>query len=260
MSSETTPTLTFIVNIGVRPLYSSAIMTGSVLSIKTRPPHSRQKDVSSSVNGLDGRNDWLFGKKIISRKVTKRTTDPYVRSDPHCTWTLVDSSEACWCCDISKPVQKIVNAGNGLGLNPGPPVREFQLGHHTAQAGADVQEGDRHVLEIFGRPWTARSSQMLEKDVGGAVKQDKRAFHHLHCDHAVLGLDLVPERRRLLKRQDIRPVPGPAELGPAAAVSGEREDSETEENAAFYEVSQQVKHVTAHSDAAEHSDARWGVN
>ncbi|KAH3659396.1 hypothetical protein OGATHE_006280 [Ogataea polymorpha] len=119
ISSEITPTLTFIVNIGVKPLYSSAMMTGSVLSIKTRPPQSRQKDVRSSVNGLVGWNDWLFGKKIISRKVTNRTTEPYVKSEPHCTWTLVDSSEACWCCDISSPVQKIVKAGNGLGLNPG---------------------------------------------------------------------------------------------------------------------------------------------
>ena len=61
---------------GVSPLYSMASMLWSVDSMNTSPPQNRQKEVMSSVKGLEAVPRLAAGTRNRIKNVSRRKKDP----------------------------------------------------------------------------------------------------------------------------------------------------------------------------------------
>lgn len=136
-----------------------------------------------------------------------------------------------------------------------PPVAELVLCDQPTQPAPDVHERDRHVLQVLGGPLAVLVGQMLQKNVGGPVQEDKRGLDALHGDRAVRhdapdprpGLDLVLEHDAL--------VPSPAARDAEPAVARERHHPENHKNASFDPVRQQIEHAEALPEQVTDSEA-----
>ncbi|KAH3663359.1 hypothetical protein OGAPHI_005349 [Ogataea philodendri] len=248
ITSATTPTLTFKVNIGVIPLYSSAVMTGSVLSMKTNPPHSRQNEVMSSVNGLVGLNDFcgllMLGHQQSGPENGERWERIRTETGSHVRRTVAVNLKVC-----TKLGVELLQS----------PVGHLVLCNNSTKSSPKIQECDRNMLQILGGPFTARRCQVLHEDVGASVKQDQRTLEHLHRNHTFFRLNLVQEGSWLFHWRNVRLVPSPAHLGPTSAISGKRDDSHAEEDASLDEMGQQVENMLVHSNAAQNCNSCWSL-
>ena len=113
---------------------------------------------------------------------------------------------------------------------------------HAAETTADEENGDGEVLKVLRRPFAAPVTEMLQKDVGSAVRENQGT------------LDKLGRRAPFLASCLGAHIPSPTNFTEAAGPTPEGEDTQPEENAALDPVSKTREDAGALEEPTEGHD------